>query len=60
MNANKTHANKELAIKNVMASVEWQDLRQLKRAQITYNLILPYPFLLLSWWFAIQSFTWAC
>ena len=55
MNANKTHANKDLAIKNTMASVEWQDLRQLTRAQIAYNLILPYPFLLLSWWFASQS-----
>ena len=55
MNANKTHANKEPAIKNAMASVKWQDLRQLTRAQTAYNLILPYPFLLLSWWFASQS-----
>ena len=57
MNANKTHVNKESAIENAMASVEWQNLRQLTCAQITYNLILPYPCLLLSWWFAIQSFT---
>ena len=55
MNANKIHADKEKTIKSAIASVEWQDLRQLTRAQIAYNLILPYPFLLLSWWFASQS-----
>lgn len=30
-------------------------MRQLTRGQIAYNIILPYPFLLLSWWFASQS-----
>lgn len=55
MTVNQTHANKELAIKKAIASVEWQDLRQLTRGQIAYNIILPYPFLLLSWWFASQS-----
>ena len=55
MNANKIHAGKEKTIKSAIASVEWQDFRQLTRAQIAYNLILPYPFLLLSWWFASQS-----
>ena len=55
MTVNQTHANKELAIKKAITSVEWQDLRQLTRSQIAYNIILPYPFLLLSWWFASQS-----
>ena len=55
MKTNKTHSNKEQSIKNAVSSVEWQDLRQLTRGQIAYNLILPYPFLLLSWWFASQS-----
>ena len=35
--------------------VAWQDLRKLTHAQIIYNVVLPYPFLLLSWWFASQS-----
>lgn len=35
--------------------VAWQDLRTLTHAQIIYNVVLPYPFLLLSWWFASQS-----
>ena len=48
MKANKTHSNKKQSIKNAVSSVEWQDLRQLTRGQIAYNLILPYPFLLLS------------
>ncbi|WP_426223240.1 fatty acid desaturase family protein [Psychrobacter sp. DWR1-2-3] len=55
MKANKIHSNKKQSIKNAVSSVEWQDLRQLTRGQIAYNLILPYPFLLLSWWFASQS-----
>lgn len=55
MTVNQTHANKEQAIKKAIAAVEWQDLRQLTRGQIAYNVILPYPFLLLSWWFASQS-----
>ena len=55
MTVNQTYANKEQAIKKAIAAVEWQDLRQLTRGQIAYNVILPYPFLLLSWWFASQS-----
>lgn len=54
MKANQTHNNKARSIKSAIASVEWQDLRQLTRGQIAYNIILPYPFLLLSWWFASQ------
>lgn len=55
MKANKIQSNKSTAIKHALSSVEWQDLRQLSRVQIVYNVILPYPFLLLSWWFASQS-----
>ena len=60
MKANNTQSNKNIvakniAIKNAISVVEWQDLRQLTRSQIAYNIILPYPFLLLSWWFASQS-----
>ena len=55
MTVNQTHANKKPAIKKAVAAVEWQDLRQLTRGQIAYNVILPYPFLLLSWWFASHS-----
>lgn len=43
------------AVKSAVAAVVWQDLRQLSSLQIIYNLILPYPFLLLSWWLASQS-----
>ncbi len=43
------------AVKSAIAIVAWQDLRQLSGLQITYNLVLPYPFLLLSWWLASQS-----
>lgn len=46
---------KESAIKRAVAAVDWQDLRQLTRFQTAYNILLPYPFLLLSWWFASQS-----
>ncbi|MGP5548087.1 fatty acid desaturase family protein [Psychrobacter alimentarius] len=49
------HEARQSAIKQSLGSVEWQDLRQLTRCQIVYNTILPYPFLLLSWWFASQS-----
>ena len=42
-------------LKKVQQQVQWQDLRVLSKLQIAYNLILPYPFLLLSWWFASQS-----
>lgn len=57
MKANNTqkHEYKPSRIKQSLGSVEWQDLRQLTRCQIVYNTILPYPFLLLSWWFASQS-----
>ncbi|WP_201576539.1 fatty acid desaturase [Psychrobacter sp. H8-1] len=55
MKANKIQSKKRSAIKHALSSVEWQDLRQLSRVQIVYNVILPYPFLLLSWWFASQS-----
>ncbi len=49
------HESRQTVIKQSLGSVEWQDLRQLTRRQIVYNVILPYPFLLLSWWFASQS-----
>lgn len=49
------HESRQSAIKQSLGSVEWQDLRQLTRCQIVYNVILPYPFLLLSWWFTSQS-----
>lgn len=55
MKANNTQGNKSIAIKDAINAVQWQDLRQLTRGQIAYNVILPYPFLLLSWWFASQS-----
>lgn len=46
---------KQSALKQTIDLVKWQDLRQLTHGQIAYNAILPYPFLLLSWWFASQS-----
>ena len=49
------HESRQTVIKQSLGSVEWQDLRHLTRRQIVYNVILPYPFLLLSWWFASQS-----
>ena len=55
MKANNAPSNKHIAIKDAIGSVKWQDLRQLTNSQIAYNIILPYPFLLLSWWFASQS-----
>lgn len=55
MKANNAQANKNTAIKNAINVVKWQDLRSLTRGQIAYNVILPYPFLLLLWWFASQS-----
>ena len=48
MKANNAQANKNTAIKNAINVVKWQDLRSLTRGQIAYNVILPYPFLLLS------------
>lgn len=47
--------DKQLAIKQATSLITWQDLSHLTRGQIAYNVILPYPFLLLSWWFASQS-----
>ncbi|WP_333614632.1 fatty acid desaturase family protein [Psychrobacter sp.] len=55
MKANNAQGNKNTAIKSAINTVQWQDLRSLTRGQIAYNVILPYPFLLLSWWFASQS-----
>ncbi|MBK3394776.1 fatty acid desaturase [Psychrobacter sp. M9-54-1] len=55
MKTNNAQVNKNTAIKNAINTVQWQDLRSLTRGQIAYNVILPYPFLLLSWWFASQS-----
>lgn len=55
MKANNTQGNKYIPMKNTINVVDWQDLRQLTRRQIAYNVMLPYPFLLLSWWFASQS-----
>ena len=57
MKANNIHKHeaRQSVIKQSLGSVEWQDLRQLTRCQIVYNTILPYPLLLLSWWFASQS-----
>ena len=55
MKTNNAQVNKNTAIKNAINTVQWQDLRSLTRGQVAYNVILPYPFLLLSWWFASQS-----
>ena len=38
-----------------LASVEWQDLRQLSLGETVYNIFLSLPFLLLSWWSAWQE-----
>lgn len=38
-----------------LAAVAWQDLCHLSRKQVLYNLILPLPFLLASWFFAAKS-----
>lgn len=55
MKPNNTQSQTEQKVKDVVRSIVWQDLRQLTGRQIAYNIILPYPFLLLSWWFASQS-----
>lgn len=39
----------------LLKQVEWQDLRQLTAWQLIYNIILPYPFLWLSWGAISQS-----
>lgn len=38
-----------------LASIEWQDLRQLSLGETIYNILLSLPFLLLSWWCAWQG-----
>ncbi|WP_201580606.1 fatty acid desaturase family protein [Psychrobacter glacincola] len=38
-----------------LASIEWQDLRQLSLGETVYNIFLSLPFLLLSWWSAWQG-----
>lgn len=38
-----------------LKQIQWQDLRHLTVWQVMYNVILPYPFLLLSWWAVYQS-----
>ena len=38
-----------------LASIEWQDLRQLSLGETIYNILLSLPFLLLSWWSAWQG-----
>ena len=35
-----------------LASIEWQDLRQLSLSETVYNIFLSLPFLLLSWWWS--------
>ncbi|MGO3219100.1 MAG: fatty acid desaturase, partial [Psychrobacter celer] len=55
MKPNNTQSQTEQKVKDVVRSIVWQDLRQLTGRQFAYNIILPYPFLLLSWWFASQS-----
>lgn len=43
-----------------LKQIEWQDLRHLTKWQVAYNVILPYPFLILAWWQSSQShFGWA-
>lgn len=39
----------------LLKQIEWQDLRHLSAWQVAYNVILPYPFLALSWWAFSQS-----
>ncbi len=36
-------------------NIDWQDLRYLSVWQKLYNIILPYPFLMISWYFAYQQ-----
>lgn len=55
------NATVKRSIQQAVKEVEWKDLRSLTKAQVVYNLVLPYPFLLLSWWFASQSlYVFAC
>ncbi len=38
-----------------LATIQWQDLRELRPSETIYNVLLSLPFLLLSWWSASQS-----
>lgn len=38
-----------------LVAIEWQDLCQLRRSQVLYNILLPLPFLCLSWLCAAQA-----
>lgn len=38
-----------------LSSIVWQDLCQQSPLEVVYNLILPLPFLLFSWWCAYQG-----
>lgn len=40
---------------NYLNKIQWQDLRHLTIYEKTYNILLPYPFLGLSWYFAYQE-----
>ena len=49
---NKTHSNRGLSIKlNTVSGkpLAWQDLAMLTTLETAFNVVLPYPFLLLSW-----------
>ena len=38
-----------------LTNIQWQDLRALTPVEATYNVLLSFPFLLLSWYLALQS-----
>ncbi len=38
-----------------LATIQWQDLRELRPSETIYNVLLSLPFLLLSWWSASQG-----
>lgn len=40
---------------NHLNKIQWQDLRHLTAHEKAYNILLPYPFLGLSWYFAYQE-----
>ena len=39
----------------LLKQVQWQDLRHLSAWQVAYNVMLPYPFLVMSWYAVSQS-----